>query len=113
MTLNIDLTDVAAHAVFNNELTGIRRVQIEYARAVTASSGPDSCLFQCRERVSRSSIALPGKRQDDVRHLRRHPEHVSISLLPAVSAAAEAKTRGERWSGRKGPGIPPWPRAQA
>ena len=34
MTLNVDLTDVAAHAVFNNELTGIQRVQIEYARAL-------------------------------------------------------------------------------
>lgn len=34
MTLNVDLTDVAAHAVFNNELSGIQRVQIEYARAL-------------------------------------------------------------------------------
>ena len=34
MTLNIDLTDVAAHAVFNGELTGIQRVQIEYAGAL-------------------------------------------------------------------------------
>ena len=34
MTLNIDLTDVAAHAVSNDELTGIQRVQIEYAGAL-------------------------------------------------------------------------------
>jgi glycosyltransferase involved in cell wall biosynthesis len=34
MTLNIDLTDVAAHAVFNEDLTGIQRVQIEYAGAL-------------------------------------------------------------------------------
>ncbi len=35
MTLNIDLTDVAAHAILNDDLTGIQRVQIEYARALT------------------------------------------------------------------------------
>src|SRR5208337_1046720 len=35
MTLHIDLTDVAAHAIFNGELTGIQHVQIEYAKALT------------------------------------------------------------------------------
>lgn len=35
MTLNIDLTDVAAHAIFNGDLTGIQRVQIEFAKALT------------------------------------------------------------------------------
>ncbi len=34
MTLNIDLTDVVAHTIFNDDLTGIQRVQIEYARAL-------------------------------------------------------------------------------
>jgi len=34
MTLNIDLTDVAAHAISNNDLSGIQRVQIEYAKAL-------------------------------------------------------------------------------
>jgi glycosyltransferase involved in cell wall biosynthesis len=33
MIINIDLTDVAAHALFNDDLTGIQRVQIEYTRA--------------------------------------------------------------------------------
>ena len=32
MTLNVDLTDVAAHAIFNHDLTGNRRVQIEYTK---------------------------------------------------------------------------------
>lgn len=45
MSLNIDLTDVAAHAIFNDELTGIQRVQIEYAKALARLGRGKSNVF--------------------------------------------------------------------
>ncbi len=45
MTLNIDLTDVAAHAIFNGDLTGIQRVQIEFAKALTQLRHGSSNVF--------------------------------------------------------------------
>ena len=45
MTLNIDLTDVAAHAIFNGDLTGIQRVQIEFAKALTQLRQGSSNVF--------------------------------------------------------------------
>ena len=45
MTLNIDLTDVAAHAIFNGDLTGIQRVQIEYAKALSRLGEGSATVF--------------------------------------------------------------------
>jgi glycosyltransferase involved in cell wall biosynthesis len=45
MSLNIDLTDVAAHAIFNDDLTGIQRVQIEYTKALARLCKGNSNVF--------------------------------------------------------------------
>src|SRR5271166_868783 len=45
MTLNIDLTDVAAHAICNGDLAGIQRVQIEFAKALTQLRHGSSNVF--------------------------------------------------------------------
>jgi glycosyltransferase involved in cell wall biosynthesis len=45
MGISFDLTDVAAHAVFNDFLTGIQRVQIEYAKSFARLQSPNVRFF--------------------------------------------------------------------
>ena len=45
MNVGIDLTDVAAHAIFNERLYGIQRVQIEISKALRLNCGESSTIF--------------------------------------------------------------------
>jgi hypothetical protein len=45
MTIHVDLTDVAAHAWVCGSLTGIQRVQLEYARAIARHDNCRASIF--------------------------------------------------------------------
>ena len=45
MTLNVDLTDVAFHAVHNDDFSGVQRVQIEYASALKRLHEGDANVY--------------------------------------------------------------------
>jgi glycosyltransferase involved in cell wall biosynthesis len=45
MTIHVDLTDVAAHAKASRSLTGIQRVQLEYARALARRDDCRASIF--------------------------------------------------------------------
>ncbi len=45
MTIHVDLTDVAAHARVCGSLTGVQRVQLEYARALARSDDCHASIF--------------------------------------------------------------------
>jgi glycosyltransferase involved in cell wall biosynthesis len=89
MTLNIDLTDVAAHAVFHDDLTGIQRVQIEYAGALMRLSAGRTNVFSnvsdlCHD--LRPLLSTDGRTISDIfaeiRRLYRLP--VPIPLRPLL-----------------------------
>ena len=65
MTLNIDLTDVAAHAVFNDDLTGIQRVQIEYAGALLRLHEGRANVFSNVSGLYHNLNSLFDEREDD------------------------------------------------
>ena len=101
MTLNIDLTDVAAHAVFNGELTGIQRVQIEYAGALLRLHEGRANVFSNVSGLVPQSLIRCSQRKDDLRSLRRHKAHVSASLDHSDSTAVEAEAREPQCPGRR------------
>ncbi len=45
MTIHVDLTDVAAHTLACRSLTGIQRVQLEYARALARRDDCRASIF--------------------------------------------------------------------